>query len=158
MLTLIKTDGRTDVFVFLDQRIFRIFHFTIRNIILTRDPVTDASLGSNCNYKHSYANFSKIFITYIFSYLSFLNTFTSDHQTFCSFFKVRRHVIGCINHGIRPLLQATYEVILLHPSMIRENVFLLSWDQTKVLQNVSRQFYPWTRALTLLLKRMISLI
>ena len=24
----------------------------------------------------------------------------SDHQTFCSLFKVRRHVIGCINHDI----------------------------------------------------------
>ena len=34
------------------------------------------------------------------SFLFFL-FFTSDHQTFCShLFKVRRHVIGCINHAI----------------------------------------------------------
>ena len=26
--------------------------------------------------------------------------FTSYHQTFCSLFKVRRHVIGCINYDI----------------------------------------------------------
>ena len=31
-----------------------------------------------------------------------LIVFTSDHQTFCSLFKVRRHVIGieCINHDV----------------------------------------------------------
>ena len=29
-----------------------------------------------------------------------LIVFMSDHQTFCSLFNVRRHVIGCINHEI----------------------------------------------------------
>ena len=28
------------------------------------------------------------------------NFFTSDRKTFAAFFKVRRHVIGCINHDI----------------------------------------------------------
>ena len=29
-----------------------------------------------------------------------LIVFTSDHKTFCSLFKVRQHIIGCINHDI----------------------------------------------------------
>ena len=35
-----------------------------------------------------------------YSLNSFFFVFASDHQTFCSPFKVRRHVIGCINPDI----------------------------------------------------------
>ena len=42
---------------------------------------------------------------------------TTDQQTFGRLFKVRPRVIGCINHDYtRPLLRATYEVMLLHLS------------------------------------------
>ena len=55
----------------------------------------------------------------LFVYKIILIVLTSTHQTFCSLFKVRRHVSWCISWlSSRPLLQAIYEVILLHPSSI----------------------------------------
>ena len=53
-----------------------------------------------------------------------LIVFTFVYQAFCSLFKVRRHVSGCIPimASNRPLLRVTYEVILLHPSRIWKKI------------------------------------
>ena len=51
----------------------------------------------------------------------------------CSLFKVR-YVIGWITwHSSRPLLRATFKVILLHTSRIFVNVFVSPQNRTKVL-------------------------
>ena len=72
--------------------------------------------------------------------------FTSDHQTFCGLFESQTACHQCINHDI--VIGLCSELVMrlfyyIHPGYGKK--IGLTW----VLLNVSRQLYPWTRALTL---------
>ena len=76
-----------------------------------------------------------------------LIVFTSNHQTFCSLFKVKRLVIGIINSDI--VIGLCLEILMRllfcnHP----EKSF---WAHMGIEPGSSRTYLsPWTRALTLL--------
>ena len=66
--------------------------------------------------------FAKHCMSYHETIFCLLVCFTSDnHHHFCGLYKFKKHVIGCANHDIcssSPLLRATIEDYLLHPSSI----------------------------------------
>ena len=80
-----------------------------------------------------------------------LSCFYIRPSAFFSLFKVRWHVIVCINHEI--VISLCFKILKSlsyynHPGYGKK--FLVSYgDRTWVLSNVSHLLYPWTRELTL---------
>ena len=78
--------------------------------------------------------------------------FMSNHQTFCSLFKIRRHIIGCIKNDIvvvglcsELVVRLSYYMYLVYGRKFSPS----QGDRTAVLLIVSRLLYPSTRAVTL---------
>ena len=122
----------------------KIWHFYAKICFLVSAP---RPLPQCLKIQFSYPN-TDVF-TFIFCLILFL---PSDHQTFCSLFKIRRHDIVCINHEIviglcSELLMRLFYYI--HPGYGKK-FFVSQRGLIYFLPNVSHQLYPWTKAVTLL--------
>ena len=85
-----------------------------------------------------------LLITYFWSHCSqFLRP---TIRIFCRIFKVRRHVIGCINHDIvTGLCSKILEVFLLQDRVKR---FRLTWRSKRGISDCEPLLYPQTRSPT----------
>ena len=96
-------------------------------------------------------NSTSLFTCYATDWCLFcFDCFTSDQQTVCSLFKIRLRVIECVNYDL--VIGLFSELLMRLTDYIHTgygNKWLISHgDRTRVLTNVNRHLYPWTRALT----------